>query len=43
MSEEQYRALLAALADLQVSVDAMAVDVERITDYIGVPDDEEEA
>ncbi len=38
MSEQQFEAILTAIADLQVAVDATALDVERVVEIISAAD-----
>ncbi len=38
MSEQQFETILAATADLQVAVDATALDVERVIEIISAAD-----
>ena len=42
MAEEECQAILAALADIQTTLDALAVDVERIREHIGIVDEDPE-
>ncbi len=38
MSEQQFETILAAIADLQVSVDAMGLDVQRAVEILAWTD-----
>ncbi len=38
MSEQQFEAILAAVADVQVAVDALGLDVQRLLEVISAAD-----